>query len=123
MNQCSLELLTTNEQRAVDVFLQSLQDRFPAEILQATLFGSKARGDGGPWSDIDILITVREESWPLRAEVSTLAADVSLEHDVLIGPRVIGQERWDRMKKAGFGLYKNIAAEGVSLPLPISRAA
>jgi predicted nucleotidyltransferase len=100
-----------------------LQDHFPGEIFQATLFGSKARGDGGPWSDIDVLITVREESWPLRAEISTLAADVSLEYDVLIGPRIIGQARWERMKKAGFSLYKNIAIEGVSLPLPASSAA
>jgi hypothetical protein len=45
------------------------------------------------------------------------------EDAVQIGPRVIGQERWERMKKAGFGLYKNIAAEGVLLPPPASRAA
>lgn len=87
------------------------------QLLQAILFGSKARGDGNPWSGIDILIVVREENWTVRAQVSTLAADISLEYDVLIGPRVIGQERWERMKKAGLSLHKNIAAEGVPLPL------
>jgi predicted nucleotidyltransferase len=123
MNERSLEHLTPNEQKAVEAFVQRLQDHFPGEIFRATLFGSKARGDGSPWSDIDVLIIVRKESWLLRAEISTLAADISLEYDVLIGPRVIGHERWERMKKANFGLYKNIAVEGVSLPLPASRAA
>jgi predicted nucleotidyltransferase len=123
MSHRGIEHLTANEQRAVHAFLQSLQEHLGDQVLQTILFGSKARGDGTRWSDIDILITVREESWPLRAEVSTLAADVSLEYGVLLGPRVIGQERWERMKQAGFGLYKNVAAEGVPLPLPASRAA
>lgn len=123
MNNRSIEHLTAKEQRAVQAFLQSLQKHLAGQVLQTILFGSKARGDSSLWSDIDILITVREETWPLRAEISTLAADVSLEYDVLIGPRVIGQDRWERMKQAGFGLYKNIAAEGVPLPLPALRVA
>jgi len=79
------------------------------------LFGSKARGDSHPWSDIDILIIVSEEDWPLRQEINTLAARVSLQYDVLLGPRVIGQERWERMKRHRFSLYRNVAAEGIPL--------
>jgi len=84
-------------------------------FLQTVLFGSKARGDSRPWSDIDILFVVDEEDWPFRQEISTLAARVSLEYDVLIGPRVIGQERWERMKQQHVGLYQRIAAEGIPL--------
>lgn len=79
------------------------------------LFGSKARGDSEPWSDIDILIIVDDEDWRFQHAISTLAARVSLEYDVLIGPRVIGQERWERMKRYGFGLYQNVIAEGIPL--------
>jgi uncharacterized protein len=123
MNDRTIEHLTAREQDAVQAFLQSLQEHLADQILQTILFGSKARGDSRRWSDTDILVVVREESWPLRAESSTLAADVSLEYSVLLGPRVIGQERWERMKVAGFGLYKNVATEGVPLPLPLSQAA
>jgi predicted nucleotidyltransferase len=111
--------LQERERLAVRVFVHRLHERFPGEILQTTLFGSKARGDSGPRSDIDILMVVREESWSLRGEISTLAARVSLEYDVLIGPRVIGLERWERMKQDGFSLYRTIAAEGIPLtPTP-----
>jgi predicted nucleotidyltransferase len=121
VSERSMALLTAIEQQAIQVFVQRLHERFPGEIRQVALFGSKARGDSGPWSDIDILITVREESWSLRGEISTLAADVSLEYNVLIGPRVIGLERWERMKQEGFSLYKNIVAEGIPLaPTPTS---
>jgi predicted nucleotidyltransferase len=115
LNERSISHLTTNEQQAIQSFVLRLHERFSDQVLQVTLFGSKARGDSDRWSDIDILITVREESWSLREEISTLAADVSLEHDVLIGPRVIGLERWESMKHDGFSLYRNISAEGIPL--------
>jgi predicted nucleotidyltransferase len=121
MNAASIAHLTEKERQAVGVFVHRLYEHFPGEILQTTLFGSKARGDSGTWSDIDILTVVREESWTLRGEISTLAARVSLEYDVLIGPRVIGQERWERMERDSFSLYRNISTEGIPLtPTPAS---
>jgi predicted nucleotidyltransferase len=38
--------------------VHQLRERLGNELLDVVLFGSKARGDSGPWSDIDILITV-----------------------------------------------------------------
>ena len=63
----------------------------------------------------DRLLVVDRDDWRLSHAISTLAARVSLEYDVLIGPRVIGQERWERMKRHRFGLYRNIVAEGIPL--------
>ena len=115
MNERPITHLTENEREAIQIFSQRLFERFPGEVLEVTLFGSKARGDSERWSDIDILITVNEESWSLRGDISMLAADVSLEYDVLIGPRVLGKERWERMKEHHFGLYENIRAGGILL--------
>ena len=115
MSKKEMPNLTASERRAIDAYVGRLRERFPDEILQAILFGSKARGESGPWSDIDILTIVKEESWSLREEINTLAARVSLEYDVLLGPRVIGQERWLRMERDRFGLYQNISTEGIPL--------
>jgi len=111
--------LQPNERRAVSEFLDFLQRHHPGRVLQTALFGSKARGDGTPWSDIDILVIVDQEDWRLSHAISDLAADVSLEYDVLIAPRVIGQKRWQRMTDLHSGLYRNIVAEGIPLsPAP-----
>jgi hypothetical protein len=112
-------LLLPGEQQAVVKFLELLRQHYPERVLQTTLFGSKARGDSGPWSDIDILIVADRDDWQFSHAISTLAADVSLDYDVLIGPRVIGQKRWARMKERRFSLYQNIVAEGIPLtPAP-----
>ncbi len=113
--------LTARELVAIKVFLEQVQQHFPHLLCQAILFGSKARGDSHAYSDIDVLLIVEEESWPLRQEISTLAAQTSLAHDVLIEPRVIGQARWDKMRRHHFVLYENVQAEGVGL-LPAESA-
>jgi len=115
MSKSLSPLLSPSECKAVARFVEFLRQRYPGRILQAVLFGSKARGDSRPWSDIDILIVVDDEDWRFQHGISTLAARVSLEYDVLIGPRVIGQERWERMKQRRFGLYQNIITEGILL--------
>ena len=115
MSEVAMPKLTVKEHRALDAYLNRLRERFPGEILQVILFGSKARGDSQPSSDIDVLTVVRQESWPLREEINTLAARVSLEYDVLLGPRVIGRKRWERMERDRFGLYQNIITEGIPL--------
>jgi len=111
--------LTLQEQAAVQTFLQRLHRHCGQTLQQAVLFGSKARGDSAPDSDIDILIIVHEESWPLRDAISTIAARVSLEYAVLIGPRVVGQERWQRLERERFSLYENVAREGIPLFLEV----
>jgi predicted nucleotidyltransferase len=115
MKRQGLAHLEAKEQQAIQSFVDQLRQRFAGEFLQAVLFGSKARGDSGPWSDIDILTLVQDESWPLRREISALAARISLDYDVLLGPRVIDQERWDRMRQDLFRLYQNITVEGIPL--------
>jgi len=106
-----------SEEKAIAEFLALLERHHAERVLQTVLFGSKARGDSGLWSDIDILIVIDQDDWRLSHAISDLAADVSLEYDVLIGPRVIGQERWEQMKEHRFGLYRNIVAEGFPLTL------
>lgn len=107
--------LQPNEQQAVSKFVDLLRRRYPEHVQQAILFGSKARGDSRPESDIDILIVVDHDDWRLSHAISDLAADVSLEYDVLLGPHVIGRERWERMRQRSFGLYLNVASEGIPL--------
>jgi predicted nucleotidyltransferase len=107
--------LTTRERAAVQTLLQRLQRDYGQTVQQTILFGSKARGDSEPDSDIDILIIVDEENWPLRDAISVTAARISLEYGVLIGPRVVGRERWHRMGRERFSLYENVAQEGILL--------
>jgi predicted nucleotidyltransferase len=92
-----------------------LYQSLPEKIESVALFGSKARGDSQRGSDIDVLVILSEEDRELRREILRQAARFSLDHDVLLSPRVIGAERWERMR--GFSLYQNVLQDAASLDI------
>ena len=111
----ALARLSIPEAEAVRTFVRSVNERFPQMIERVVLFGSKARRDSQVESDIDVLVIVQREDWRLSNAISTLAARISLEQGVLLGPIVIGRERWERMEREKYSLYRNVTREGFVL--------
>lgn len=109
-------LLTREERQAVEAFVTELHQQYPDRVQDVILFGSKARGDSHPDSDIDILILVDDDDWRFSHAISRLAARISLSYDVLLGPRVIRQARWRRSL-----LYSTVSSEGIPLTPEPSR--
>lgn len=67
------------------------------QIAGILLYGSRARGDERPDSDIDILIVLKQEfdySEMLRLS-SDLTASLSLENDVVISRAFVSQEQFE----------------------------
>jgi hypothetical protein len=118
MNRQKLSPLPERDQCAVEAFSERVWQTYPKRVRQMILFGSKARGDAHAYSDLDVLLIVDREDWLFSHAISSIAADVSLDYDVLIGPRVIGQERWARMRHHRITLYENVQADGIEL-LPV----
>jgi predicted nucleotidyltransferase len=77
------------EQVALDDFVQRVRAALGPTLVELRLFGSRARGDAGADSDIDVLVVVADDR--VRAEdlAIDIAFDVNLAHDVYISPRVL----------------------------------
>jgi predicted nucleotidyltransferase len=103
------------ERAAIEAYIDSIRESFSNRILTVMLFGSKARGDADVESDIDLLILVDSESSELRSKLWQIAFDISLDHTVVISPRVFGQARWDEMSHMRLPLYRAIIADGITL--------
>jgi predicted nucleotidyltransferase len=82
----------------------------------AILYGSEARGDARPDSDIDVLILLDKEiiSSSDRQEVTYPLYDVELETGVIISPIVFPKKQWDSMKNITL-FYHNVMKEGILL--------
>jgi len=107
--------LTSKKQAAITAYITRARRRFPERIRSVVLFGSHARGDAGPESDIDLLVLVDTEEEAIRAELWRIAFDVSLERDVVISPRVFGPERWAEIGRTRLPLYRAILTDGIPL--------
>jgi predicted nucleotidyltransferase len=83
--------LTTQHSDALEAFAGAARRLLGESLVALKLFGSHARGEAAPDSDLDVLVLVDEASPAVENAVLDLAFDVNLAHDVYISPRVIGR--------------------------------
>ncbi len=79
MSLLNIEHLNPREQQALAEFVQRLKEQFNGLICSALLFGSKARGESSPDSDLDVLVVVASGDWQVHKQIRYLAADVCLK--------------------------------------------
>jgi predicted nucleotidyltransferase len=87
-----------------------------APTAKAILFGSEARGEARPYSDIDLLILVDGDTISLAQEeaITLPLYELELKTGVAISPIVIPKTQWEnRPFKTSF--YLNIVNEGIVL--------
>ena len=115
MTTATLPSLAPNELSALAEFVRRLREKFAERIAHVWLFGSKARGDSGPESDIDLLVVTRADGWEFEKQVNRLALDVDLSYDVVLSDHMIDIDRFKQMAARQEPLYKNIQREGIDL--------
>jgi predicted nucleotidyltransferase len=107
--------LAPPEAEALETFVQRLLAAHGQDVTDVRLFGSKARGDAHPDSDLDVLVLVTRSDYALKHTILWLAAEVSLAFDVLLSPRVIPVRSWQRMVEANTLFYRSVAADSIPL--------
>jgi len=107
--------LTSNERSAIEQALQKVTAKFPAEVRFIALFGSKARGDFRPESDIDLLIIREGDDWQTRHTIRAPVYDAAIEHGIFISVWAIGWERFQSLPFRRPGLFANLCREAIEL--------
>lgn len=80
-------------------FVAGVRALLGADLHEIRLFGSRARGEGTPDSDVDLALIVTPTGRARRYEVSDLAYDIGLRHSVLLAPTVIMRETLDDLRR------------------------
>ncbi len=82
-------------------------------LLDLRVFGSKARGDAEPDSDIDVMIEVERYTREVEAAVDEIIFRINLEFDCFISAVIYGRQELEEGPMAESPLYKAIQREGV----------
>jgi predicted nucleotidyltransferase len=105
--------LAENEKRALKRLREELFARYP--IIDFRLYGSKARGEGRPDSDLDVMIELPDYAPVMVAEIDDIVYRINLEHDVFISALVFGKDELEEGPMSESPIYKVIQKEGVPL--------
>jgi hypothetical protein len=92
-----------------------LQALLADEQAQIILYGSRARGDFDPDSDIDVAVIVPGLTGELKDRILETAAEVEVEHCRAVSLLVFSRKEFDRLYQRQRRIALDIEREGVLL--------
>ncbi len=102
----------------IDIISKQIKECYKSvygdDIVEVILYGSYARGDYTPESDIDIVAIVKGDRLTLQKKLKMvwdMSAEIGLENDVIVSPMVIPQDEFLKYNKI-LPYYRNIIQEG-----------
>ncbi len=106
--------MTTKDRLILERLKLKVADRLP--LSRVVLFGSRARGDNEPDSDIDVLVLL-EGSVSRESEeyVRSCAWELSYENGVVIFPLVVARTEWEEGLTSASLLAVAVGREGVEV--------
>lgn len=107
--------LTIKEQNALRGFRDRVRNSLNDRGMKVRLFGSKARGDDRPGSDIDVLVTISRDDWRLGDKVTALAMDTLVNTGVLISAKTLSRKQIRFLKRNGSPFIRNIERDAVRI--------
>ena len=105
--------LTTAEQAWLDQYRRELRECFPGNVEDVVIFGSKARGDDRPDSDVDVLVVLREGGRQIKREARLLGHRLAAASDAVPSILVYTDAEWQERARDGSPFYRAVMRDGV----------
>ncbi len=84
-------------------------------LLDFRVFGSRARGEGDEYSDLDVFIKVEWINPELKEKIEDIVWEVGFNNFIVISPLIFTKDELENTALRSSPIVKNITEEGVSL--------
>lgn len=104
-------------QKLIAQYVEAVKKIYGSHVRQIILYGSYAKGDFRPDSDVDIMILVDMSELELKAyrqQLSYMTYDFNMDHDLDIKPIAKSEAHFNKWV-VNYPFYSNVHKEGVVL--------
>ena len=105
-------MMTERDRQILKEFSAKLRQQFPEAKIWA--FGSRARGDAQPDSDLDICVVVETLDRAGWKAISQIAWEIGFENDLLITTVKYSRQQFESGPYSASPLIKNVLQEGIA---------
>lgn len=103
--------MTERDRAILNQFAAKVRQQFSDAQIWA--FGSRARGDAQPDSDLDICVVVEKLDQNIREKISYIAWETGFDNDLLITTVKFSRQKFEDSPCSTSPLVRNILREGV----------
>ena len=112
----STAILTDEEiRRALGALKEGLKSLLGTSLVKLVLFGSRARGDADPDSDVDVAIIVSGYDAQMKNRMLDIIAAIELEQGVPLSTLILSTTEYVRLLERERRIALDIEREGVAL--------
>jgi len=104
-----------HEERILRRIASRLKKKFSGRILSVHAFGSRVRGDHDLWSDLDVLIVVKDREPEIESKIMDIFVKEELKSNVFFNPIIKDASAFELEREYNTPFYKNIMREGIAL--------
>ena len=90
--------MTSVERKALEDYVAAVRQHYGAQLIDIFVFGSRARGDARPDSDVDLAVILQDGDWRFWDEtmfLSDLAYDATLDPGLWIQAWPVSRSTWE----------------------------
>ncbi len=102
------------EKKIVNSFKLLLSQR--VALHRIVVFGSRARGDADPESDMDVLVILSgPNTAKARRHISDCAWEAGFEYGLIVSPVVVSRDKWENGPEKYSLLAQAVEEEGIAV--------
>lgn len=107
--------LTREERMWLKAYRKEIEEHYSRSVVRMLIYGSKARGEDHPDSDLDVLLIVKDDAGRLKRELRRAGYLLAATSDVLPSILAYTEEGWDLRDKSGSAFRRAVERDGVQV--------